>query len=604
MIDYQAETRRSAASTPDPERLTDHPMRRAGARLSLIMLVVPYCVVAVIATYPIIWQLNNGLPGRFSDQPFYIWAIDTFWMQIHAGTTPFWTDRVLYPVGANLMYATIAPFVSLLAYPFQSPILYLSIAVLVSLVGAAMGMAYLVQLLTQSTVAAAVAGLYYAFSPAVVSVISASHYYTAIAAALMPWGLAALVRFVSTGRVAPLIALSLTTWALVLTDYYITVIFLIVVVVVTVPQLAAQPARVPRVFIALCANGLLALLLITAVLPPLNTSDLPPGGLGFTSTSNTNLADFLVPSLDNPLLGATFGPWAHDHYNNDVDSYFLGWGILTLAIGGIATNRRRIVFSLSVAALICMALACGTAIRWGVRELLTESRTPFYWFAQLPTWRELDSPRRFALGVQLLVAILAGMGLATIARRVGRGSSVIAAGLLLFAVEYGRLGMPVTTMEIPAVYQMLASRPGDRTLLELPSGITESKGGFGLDMKGGVQNGPQMYWQTIHRKRRVGGYLSRIPQSTYTWFENEPIIGDLFTLTSTDGEWGVRHLDTLPDYPPDVVQRFSEVFRLGWVVLGPNPRQSLFGADVERLLGTRIVRREDVDGYVLYTLAE
>ncbi len=601
MIDYQAEPQLPTTSPTD--RAIDEPPRRAVAGFALAILVVPYAAAAVAATYPIVWELGKALPGHFSDQPFYVWAIDTFWTQLRAGTTPFWTDRVLYPIGANLMHATIAPFVSMFAFPFGSPILYLSIAVLVSLVAAAMGMAYLVTLLTQSVAAAAVAGLCYAFSPAVLSVTKASHYYTGIAAALMPWGVAALVRFLSTGRMWPLVALSMTTWALVFTDYYVTVMFLIVVVVVGVPGLVTQRALLSRVLIAFIANVVLALLIVQ-VLPALNTSDLPGGGLNFTSMSNTNLADFFVPSLDNRLLGAKFGGWAFDHYNNDVDSYFLGWGLLAVAVAAIAANPRGIVLRLGIAALICGLLACGTAIRWGRHELLVESHTPWHWFAQFPSFRAFDSPRRFALGVQLVVATLVGVGLGTIARRTGRSVLVFVAGVLLFGVEYGQVGMPTVTMDVPTVYRLLADRPGDRTLLELPSGITESKGGFGLDLKGGVQNGPQMYWQTIHRKRRVGGYLSRIPISTYTWFEHEPIIGDLFTLTGTDGTWGPRHVDTLPDYPPEVVQRFSDVFRLGWIVLGPNPRQPRFAADVERLLAGRIVRRETVEGYVLYTLAE
>src|SRR5436309_2396228 len=117
MIDYKAEPRRSGTSTPDPERRSDDAGRRAVPAVAMIMLAVPYFVIAVVATYPIIWQLRDALPGHFSDQPFYVWAIDTFWVQVRAGMTPFWTDRVLYPVGANLMHATIAPFVSLFAYP-------------------------------------------------------------------------------------------------------------------------------------------------------------------------------------------------------------------------------------------------------------------------------------------------------------------------------------------------------------------------------------------------------------------------------------------------------------------------------------------------------
>ncbi len=565
-----------------------------------------YALLAVVVTHPLVWHLGTSLPGMpFGDQTQYLWCIDTFWTQLLAGASPFHTDRVLYPVGANLMHTGLAPFVSLFAWPIRTqPVLYLGLAVLVSLVLAALGMRALVARLTGNVLAGTIAGCFYAFSPVVLSLTDSSHYYKVVSAALLPWGLDALVAFLRAPRARAIVALSIVVWSLVFTDYYETVLFLILVVVVGVPSL--RPSHLPLIGAALTANLALALAATRWVFPPLDTSDLMSGGATFWTHSIINLADLFVPSSANPLLGA-LGRFAFDRPNGDVDSYYLGCGVLVLAVLALGRQRPRETVPLTLAGVILTALACGTLVRVGTTVLLTEAKTPWFWLVRLPYLDILDLPRCFVLGTQLVLATLAGAGLARLLAVPERRRLALIGAAAIFVVEYGQVGMRLYTLTVPAVYRRLAALP-ERTLLEVPSGVTESKMVFGYDLSR-PSNNEQMYFQTIHRKRRVGGYLSRIPRSTYRWFDSEPVIGDIFMLANPTWDraswiWESRQRVTrLPDYPPEVVDRFLDVLDLGYVLVQPSSRQPFFAENIDRLLAGHIVSREvDTDGFVLYVL--
>jgi hypothetical protein len=488
-----------------------------------------YAVLAVVTTYPLVRHLGVGLPGLpFQDQTQYLWCVDTFWTQVLAGVSPFWTDRVLYPLGANLMHTGLAPFVSLFALPFlHHLVLYLALVVLVSLVAAALGMRALVLRLTGDRRAATIAGCFYGFSPVVLSFADSSHYYKVVSAALLPWGVGALIAFMRTPRVRTLVALSAVTWSLLFTDYYMTVLFILIVLIVGVPFL--RRPHVPLVAGALVANLLLVVALTRWVFPPLDTAELMTGGASFWGHAVVNLADFFVPSSSNPLLGS-LGRFAFDRPNGDVEGYYVGLGVLLLAGLGFRRGRPREVVPLAIAGLLATALACGTRVHAGSTILVEDKPTPWYWLVHLPYLNVLDLPRCFVMGTQLILATLAGVGLARLLAARTRGRLILVAALLVFAVEYGQVGMQLFTPRVPDVYYRLAAMP-DRTLLELPSGVTESKMVFGYDLSR-PSNNEQMYLQTIHRKRRVGAYLSRIPRATYEWFDAQPVIGDIFFLTN------------------------------------------------------------------------
>jgi hypothetical protein len=106
-----------------------------------------------------------------------------------------------------------------------------------------------------------------------------------------------------------------------------------------------------------------------------------------------------------------------------------------------------------------------------------------------------------------------------------------------------------------------------------------------------------MYWQTMHRKPRVGGYLARLPWSTYNWFHRTPIISDILLMTHRGaGKW------TGKAYSPDAIQRFIKTFDLGYVIIPPSERRQYYTEVMDGLLAGRIAQILEVEGYRLYVL--
>jgi len=563
-----------------------------------------YLLAALAVTFPLGHQLGTAVPGPRGDACTYAWAADNFWIALTAGQSPFWTQRIFYPIGQNLMHSTTAPFVSALALPFWPShlVLFLGLLAIVALVVAGWSMRLLVFRVTSDAAAAGIAGFWYVISPPLVSLVQANHYYTVVAGGLLPLVLLAAHEFLRSGRRRWLVLGSALAWALVFTDYYVTVLTAVMLAVLGLVHWRVV-LRQWRPLGSVIAANVLCGCAVVATLPSLDTTGITIGGEWFWAAATINLADLVIPRAENVLWGG-LSRFAFDRPNGDID-YFLGWGILVLAASGAYRYRkRRFIVGAVVAALVALLLACGIRLRMAHVTVDPGVWMPWRWLVRVPSLALLDAPRRFVLGTQVVVLVLAGLGLA----HWRRPAVALVAGLAIGLLDYGQLGMQTTEMSVPEAYRWLAEDPGDGVLLELPGGITESKNVFGgllgLDFGGRAENNEQNYWQTVHRKRRVAGYVSRIPRSTYEWFAAQPVMGDLLVLTSTAGTWNGRTVASLPSYPRETLERFHCAFDIGYVMLSPNPRQDLFARTVERLFEGKILRMaRDPQGYALYRIA-
>jgi hypothetical protein len=559
-----------------------------------------YVVCAVLVSYPLVRELGKVLPGVAGDCAGFLWSMDTFWTHVAAGESPWYTRRILFPVGANMAYSVSLPLFALGAWPFLDHLmLYADLLTFASLVAAAFGMMLLVRALVADDGAAAIAGLLYGFSPTLLSFLYAGQVPQLAAAAMIPYGVLAVIRFMRGARTAALVAASAAAWAVAVTQVYTTAAFLVIVLIVgaVLVRRCLTVAHVRRAAVALAANLVLAWTVVHWVLPAVDPGEYTGSGYGFTSTGVVNLANLVIPSASNPLLGS-LEVRAFDRNNGDVRSYFLGWSILALAIGtAIALRRDPEIRALGLAGLAVLLLACGSAIHLGSRVLADHDRTPFEWLARLPYFGLLDTPRRLVVGTAFAVAALAGCGLARLARASGHPRVVYVAALAVVALEYGQVGNPITVVPVPGVYRELAAEPDSRTVMELSGGLAASWGGLGITWA--TPSSFLMYWQTIHRKPRVGGYVSRLSESTYRWFEHQPIMGDLLRMSHSGGPpWPD------PNVTPAGVGSFVETFNLGYVIIPPSDRQREYAGVIEMLLAGRIARTvSDDDGYVLYVLA-
>ena len=131
-------------------------------------------------------------------------------------------------------------------------------------------------------------------------------------------------------------------------------------------------------------------------------------------------------------------------------------------------------------------------------------------------------PGHAVVMVSLAVAILLALAIAT--TRVGRSRALSAGVLALILIESWPRPLPLLALDRPPVYDALAAAPPG-AVLEIPVGIRD---GFGAE---GRIDSSVLYYQTIHAKPIVGGYVSRLPPSLVREFHESPVLSTLLRLS-------------------------------------------------------------------------
>ncbi len=158
----------------------------------------------------------------------------------------------------------------------------------------------------------------------------------------------------------------------------------------------------------------------------------------------------------------------------------------------------------------------------------------------LPFFKGNRYPSRYAVMLLLCLAPLAGRGRArpcwprrTAAGRIRRQSTVArrplwpGASILLF--EHLSAPLPTFDLRVPALYERVAQEPGDFALLELPLGW---RNGARVAGKQDVLIMQQLWYQTRHGKRVLGGNTSRNPEYKFQYFSEQPTLSRLIALTN------------------------------------------------------------------------
>ena len=155
------------------------------------------------------------------------------------------------------------------------------------------------------------------------------------------------------------------------------------------------------------------------------------------------------------------------------------------------------------------------------------------------------------------MAVLFAGALAALGRRYPQHRRTITAvvGLVLL-FELWPAPRTLYSAAIPSVYQIVADDPRPIRLLQLPFGVrdgTSSAGNF---------TARYQYFQTLHGKRLIGGYLSRISKRRVSEVRSQPTLDALITL-SEGGTLSPEHEAVIRARGP----RFLARSNLGYVVI-------------------------------------
>ncbi|MBM4078696.1 MAG: discoidin domain-containing protein, partial [Planctomycetes bacterium] len=224
---------------------------------------------------------------------------------------------------------------------------------------------------------------------------------------------------------------------------------------------------------------------------------------------SADLRDYIAVSETNKLYGAIL-----PHPSSSECELFPGLVAVACAAFAVWRLRRsRLVVVYGLCALAALALSMGPTLKlWGHETLPGPYRLLGLF---LPGYSGVRIPARFGIFFQLMLSVLAGLGLAEWMRgrsktelqswptlqfhwmsRLARGCLVAVSAVTLAVLEYLAVPVPLAHVpvgkDMPEAYRWLARQPGDLALVEIPYGVTRLDAFY-------------MYASTAHWKRLVNG---------------------------------------------------------------------------------------------------
>lgn len=307
---------------------------------------------------------------------------------------------------------------------------------------------------------------------------------------------------------------------------------------------------------ALMARLLLLALLFAVGISPILANMVPDlraegdfftSGGGFADIFSADLAGYAIPTQLHPVLGRVIRAWSNDSVARPDGSHFpvnkgqqvyIGYGALALVAVGLWHGRRRgQTWFWAAAALLFFLLTLGPNLRIAGHD--TGLPLPFRLIAQLPFFKGNRYPSRYSVLLLLSLAPLVAAGARHVIGRLKteapRSSKLRASylmphaarfALLLAILIFEHLSAPLPTFDlrVPALYDRLSAETGDFALLELPLGW---RNGARVAGKKDIIIMQQLWYQSQHGKRLLGGNTSRNPEFKFQYFSEDPTLARL-----------------------------------------------------------------------------
>jgi hypothetical protein len=275
-----------------------------------------------------------------------------------------------------------------------------------------------------------------------------------------------------------------------------------------------------------------------------------------SSAPGVDVITFLLPNPNHPLAPHAITAWlAHQPggFDENVMSLsFVAAGVIGAAWRWASFRPNRLWTSITIG---FASLALGPFVSIAGHQ--TFIPTPWTLLRYMPVIGEARMPQRFGVVVFLGFTMIFAGALVALGRRfpARRPAILFGVGALLLA-ELLPAPRHLFAAEIPTVYQLIAADPRPVRVLELPFGIRD-----GLSSLGDFSAASQFY-QTMHGKPLLGGYLSRVPDNTKNFYRGMPVMHTLLDLSE-----GRTVPPRLMQRARDSANRFLDTAQIGYVVI-------------------------------------
>jgi hypothetical protein len=239
-----------------------------------------------------------------------------------------------------------------------------------------------------------------------------------------------------------------------------------------------------------------------------------PGGV--------DLASLVAGNPFHPVWGAVVRQMYAAMHMDVVES--IAWMGVAVGIALVVTRatwlRRADALVWRVVAVVFFIWALGPSLTIG--GLNTGFYLPAALVRFVPIVDNARMPGRAMVMVYLAAAVLLAVGMTSVWTR-RRGSMAVVGALVL--LDFLPAPFPLYTPDRPAIYATLAALPAG-AVLDVPLGVRDGFGEIGaLDPR-------TLYYQTLHGKPMVGGFVARLPATLLPRLERSPFLSVLLRLSA------------------------------------------------------------------------
>ncbi len=464
-----------------------------------LMVFLGYVILAIVATYPLILDMNHSIYGYPGDSTGSIWYIWWRKFAIVHGLSPTLIPFVSAPFGADYSASINVPgymFPQILIALVVNEIFAYNVCLILSFIIAGITMYYLARYLTKNRAAAAIAGLIFAFSPFHFA-HAMGHLGIVMGLQWLPLYALCLMKLCAKPGWKGILGTGIVFAVMSLTDYYdgyIMGIFTAAFVpfFLAYRWLRIRDIRMGEALKIITATGAAIVLGAVMMIPFLaNVFQQSTKEPLYYARPVYDLVvysarpwDYVVPSVDNPFVGRLVAPFVHanEHNSNDAEQT-LYLGFTTIILAGLALvmsfrrkrgdpaqdefrSKRPFLYGLAFSAAAVLVVSAPPY--WPIRG----HNIPLFSslaYKVVPMFRVYA---RFGVAVLLGAVAVAAFGITYIYNRLRDKGRIVLAVLLVCAVclEFANFP-PFHVAQVDAVapvYRWLKNQPGNPIVAEYP----------------------------------------------------------------------------------------------------------------------------------------
>jgi hypothetical protein len=304
-----------------------------------------------------------------------------------------------------------------------------------------------------------------------------------------------------------------------------------------------------------------------------------------SSAPGVDVVDFVLPNPNHPLAPHAIQAFLEGqpgHAGENVASLpLVALAVIVVAwrVARFRPDRTWVVLTAAFA-----SVAVGPFLRIGGIETLVP--TPWTVLRYVPVLGEARMPSRFSVMVLLGVTVMFASALAALGRHAPQARRrTLALVAALVAFELLAVPRPLFSAAVPSVYRTIAADPRDVRVLDLPFGVRD-----GLVTYGAFTPASQFY-QSVHGKPIIGGYLSRISEAKLAYYRGHPLLRALMDLSEGQPITPVERAAAVAAGPA-----FPGASHLGYVVIDDARTSPALRSLAVEALGLRRIGQGDGRG--------